>query len=109
MPDRKVGTVFDLDALRTDERVLTWLRWSPFENTTCRDCKLLPACAGSCAHKFLNPEQTSGEAASLPCPSWKYNINERLIYTAQKSGALSNDDYLPEEISTDPSSLCAYQ
>lgn len=107
MPDRKTGTIFDVDALRTDERILKWIRWTPFETTACVNCKILPNCAGGCAHKFLNRDQTLGEAASLPCPSWKYNIKERLILMAERSGAIRPDDYDPEQIRTDTSEICS--
>jgi uncharacterized protein len=106
-PQQRVGTVFDLEALAGDERVLRWEQWSPFENVVCRSCKILPNCAGSCAHKFLNPDQTRGEAAVLPCPSWKYNINERLILTAVRSGAIGASDYEPEQVKTNSSAICS--
>jgi uncharacterized protein len=92
-PDKRVGTIFDLDALNTDQQVLNWLHWSPFDNDTCRDCTLLPVCAGACAYKFLYPDDTMGEAATLPCPSWKYNIKERLLLRAEKMNFVSSDDY----------------
>jgi len=79
------------------------------ENEVCRSCKILPNCAGSCAHKFLNPDQTRGETAILPCPSWKYNIKERLVFLAEKSGELGGDEYDLWDIRTDPSELCAVQ
>jgi uncharacterized protein len=107
MGEHKVGSVFDLDAARVDERANEWRQWSPFENKICTSCKILPNCAGSCAHKFINSDQTRGEAASLPCPSWKYNIMERLILMAERSGAITAQDYDPEEIKTDPRKLCA--
>jgi uncharacterized protein len=107
MPDRKVGSIFETDALRTDERVLRWARWTPFENETCRSCKILPNCVGSCAHKFLNSDQTRGEAASLPCPSWKYNINQRLVLMAERSGAISTGDYQLEKIQTNHLDVCS--
>lgn len=105
-PTQKVGTIFDLDALRTDERVLKWVQWTPFENDVCTNCKLLPNCTGSCAHKFVNSSQTLGEAGSLPCPSWKYNIKEKLVLHAERSGAISAADYDPANIRTDPVDIC---
>jgi uncharacterized protein len=107
MPTLRVGTVFDLDSLKHNERAQGWMRWSPFENQICTACKILPNCAGSCAHKFVNPDQTRGEAGSLPCPSWKYNIAERLILLAERSGAISRQDYDPEQIKTDAGKICA--
>ncbi|HXZ02407.1 MAG TPA: TIGR04463 family radical SAM/SPASM RiPP maturase [Stellaceae bacterium] len=106
-PDQKVGTIFDVDALAADKRALRWVQWSPFDNATCTSCKILPNCAGSCAHKFLNPDQTLGEAGALPCPSWKYNINERLLLTAERSGAITADDYQSEQVRTNSAAICS--
>src|SRR5262249_11407339 len=39
MPDERVGTVFDLDALDRDERVHKWTRWTPFAHDMCLNCK----------------------------------------------------------------------
>jgi uncharacterized protein len=95
----RVGTIFDIDGILSDERALRWARWSPFDNTTCSECEILPTCAGSCAHKFVNAEQTRGEAGGLPCPSWKYNIRERLLLTAERTGAICAEDRLDESTS----------
>jgi len=105
-PEHRVGSVFDVAALSGDDRVRRWDEWTPFEHPICSTCKLLPNCAGNCAHKFLNPEQTLGEAAVLPCPSWKYNVNERLVLMAEKRGAINPDDYDPAEIVTDSLAIC---
>ncbi|HEY0253002.1 MAG TPA: hypothetical protein VGC41_15810, partial [Kofleriaceae bacterium] len=64
-------------------------------------------CAGSCAYKFIHAGDTRGEAAILPCPSWKYNIKERLVQRAIGKGKLTKDDFDPEEIRTIPTELCA--
>jgi len=106
-PSRAIGTLFDLDALNHSELSKAWLRWTPFENQTCRNCKILPNCAGACAYKFVHSGSQRGEAAILPCPSWKYNIRERLLLRAVESGALTRDDYDAEEARTDPQDLCA--
>jgi uncharacterized protein len=106
-PSRKVGSVFDLDALRDDPLAQAWLRWTPFDNETCRNCKILPNCAGACAYKFVHSGAQRGEAAILPCPSWKYNLRERLLLRAVETGALTRDDYDVEATRTDPRDLCA--
>lgn len=106
-PERSIGTLFDLDALIKSDLMFRWLRWTPFVNETCRNCKLLPNCAGACAYKFVHAESTRGEAAVLPCPSWKYNIKERLLVRAVAMGAVTVDDYNLDEVRTDPSQLCA--
>jgi uncharacterized protein len=106
-PHKKIGTIFDTEALRSSELMMRWLKWSPFENKTCRNCKILPNCAGACAYKFIHAEDTRGEAAVLPCPSWKYNIKERLLQRAVALGKVSADEFDPELVRTDPGELCA--
>jgi uncharacterized protein len=100
MPEHKVGTIYQAELLEGDKRALRWAQWTPFDNNICTSCRILPNCVGSCAHKFLNAEQTLGEAASLPCPSWKFNMRERLLLMAEGTGALSKDD-LPDQMEPD--------
>jgi uncharacterized protein len=102
----RIGSIFDPDAIASNAEAQRWSRWTPFDHDTCVECKLLPNCAGSCAHKILNADQVRGEAA-LPCPSWKFNINERLVLRAERSGAITSDDYEPSDIETDPLKICA--
>lgn len=92
-PRMRVGNVLHDTPEQANERAAAWLTWSPFDDSRCRRCKLLPACAGACAHKFLNPNQTAGEAASLPCPSWKYQMRERLVELAIRSGVIRRSKY----------------
>ncbi|WP_437834224.1 TIGR04463 family radical SAM/SPASM RiPP maturase [Sorangium sp. So ce1153] len=106
-PERRVGTIFNLEALPANEALLRWMRWTPFVNETCKNCKLLPNCAGACAYKFVHADLTRGEAAVLPCPSWKYNIKERLLNRALAVGAVTADDFDPGAVRTDPAELCA--
>lgn len=106
-PERRVGTIFDLDALARDETLARWMGWTPFANETCQSCKLLPNCAGACAYKFVHAGLARGEAAVLPCPSWKYNIKERLLNRALAMGAVTEGDFDPEAVRTDPAELCA--
>lgn len=105
-PHLSVGSVFDRKSLASDVRVKEWMEWTPFESASCKECKLLPSCTGSCAHKFVNADQTRGEAASLPCPSWKYQIKERLLLFAVKNGMIRPDEFKPEDVVTDPAEIC---
>lgn len=105
-PKFAVGTIFDLDGLAKSEAAKRWIRWSPLNNAACRSCKLLPSCSGACAYKTIHADQTRGEAAVLPCPSWKYNLKERLLLRAERSGMIAPDDYDPAETRTDPDELC---
>ncbi|PYG87228.1 uncharacterized protein LY28_02366 [Ruminiclostridium sufflavum DSM 19573] len=93
LPERKIGTVFEPDYLDTDQ-THCWHKWSPFEYETCRSCILLPVCAGACAYKFIYSNDTLGEAAASPCISWKYNINEQLIFRAVQLGIIGCEDYV---------------
>ena len=101
-----MGTVLDVDAFAQSKDAKPWLDWTPFANASCRDCRILPVCAGSCAYKFIHGGDTRGEAAKLPCPSWKYNLQERLVFRAQAMGAITEDDYDREAIRTRPEALC---
>ena len=83
-----------------------WKAWTPFAVDSCRNCRILPICSGSCAYKFIYPGSTRGQQGSLPCPSWKYNITERLILRALKMGAIREDDYDIQSCSTDPREIC---
>jgi uncharacterized protein len=105
--ERRIGTLFDIERLAASEEMFRWLNWTPFSNEACCSCKLLPNCAGACAYKFVYAEKTRGEAAGLPCPSWKYNIKERLVQRAVAMGALTEKDYDLAEVTTDPNEVCA--
>ncbi|MDC3957228.1 TIGR04463 family radical SAM/SPASM RiPP maturase [Polyangium jinanense] len=105
-PGRAVGTIFDMAAIQRSAEALRFTDWSPLDNESCRSCRILPSCAGACAYKFLYAEDTRGEQAVLPCPSWKYNIKERLVLRAEKSGAIGPHDYDRKAIRTDPAELC---
>jgi uncharacterized protein len=102
----KLGTIFEVDKAMRTRRFEQWTRWTPFDNDSCRNCKLLTNCAGACAYKFLHADDTRGEAATLPCPSWKYNIKERLLLRAEKMGIITAADYDLGAVFTDPSELC---
>jgi uncharacterized protein len=107
IPQMKIGTIFDVDAATASDRAHEWAEWTPFDNSSCRSCKLLPSCAGSCAHKFINPEQTLGEAGALPCPPWKYQLKERVISLAVRQGVICKSDFDETAIITDPSEICS--
>lgn len=105
-PEHAVGSIFSVEDMIHGPRSQRWNTWSPFHNDSCRNCKLLPSCAGACAYKFLYSEDTRGEGATLPCPSWKYNLHERLLLRAEKQGVVKPDDYDPVAARTDPKALC---
>ncbi len=105
-PEKRVGNISDDTMIlsSTDANKQKWDTFNPFDNEICRSCKILPNCSGYCAHKFIYASDTSGESI-LPCPSIKYSINERLVLRAEKQGVISNEDYDPAEIATNPYEL----
>ena len=94
-PEMRIGTIFDVEGAEASDKSQAWLRWSPFENEVCRECPILPSCSGACAYKFIHPDHTHGEAGALPCPSWKFNIAERLFLRAEKQGIVRSDEWDP--------------
>lgn len=70
-----------------------WDTWTPFDNDVCSSCKLLPACGGACAFKFVHNDYASGEAGKLPCPSLKFNMAEQLFLRAKARGFVNDDDW----------------
>ncbi len=90
-PSLKSGSIFDIEGFRNGGNHARWLAWNPFKDKTCAGCSILPCCVGFCAYKHLFNDLTRGEAASVPCPSWKFNLNERLFLRAEKKGAVTRD------------------
>jgi uncharacterized protein len=93
-PEYRVGTVFDTDVIKENMEYKKWLDWSPFKNDLCRNCKILPNCAGFCGYKTIYGEHTQGEAAASPCPGWKNNIAQRLFLKAEKMGVVKPKDWI---------------
>ncbi len=100
--EMRIGTLDDPKSL--DENTLhhRWLAWTPFGNPVCRACKIVPNCSGMCAYKFVHPDHTHGEAGALPCPSWKFNMAERLFLRAEAAGMVKKDDWDPVRSPTTP-------
>ena len=103
-----VGNLARLEALFTNRPALlqSWDDFDPFTHDTCRNCKILPNCAGSCAHKFVDLDAAVGESI-LPCPSLKYSVREKIILKCLEEGYITEDCYDPEEIRTDPKEICS--
>ena len=70
-----------------------WATWKPTNNPV---CKILPLCGGGCAFKSLHPDETTGEAGSLPCISLKFNLAERLFEAAVAAGVVDRGEWDPE-------------
>lgn len=93
-PEYKVGTVFEPMAIKDNAEYKKWLDWSPYKSDLCRNCKILPNCAGFCGYKTIYGQHTQGEAATVPCPGWKNNIGERLFLKAEKMGIIKPEDWI---------------
>jgi uncharacterized protein len=98
---QSVGHILDTASLEHHPINQMWKNWSPFQYSSCCNCTILPTCAGACAYKFVHSTETQGEAASLPCPSWKFNIKEKLLHSAQLRGFITTDQ-IPDGIVTQP-------
>lgn len=104
---QRVGRIDDIAGLNSNPINALWNNWSPFQNTSCRNCKILPSCAGACAYKFIHSDETRGEAAVLPCPSWKFSIKEKLLHTARLKGFITQEQ-MPIGTVTNPEELCTF-
>lgn len=104
---KRVGSVYAPETMKTDKNARLWSAFSPFDNSTCSNCKLLPTCAGACAFKFVHNDYASGETGQLPCPSWKFNIAEQLFQRALARGFVTPQDWNPDISPTLQSGLLA--
>lgn len=91
----KVANVADADfeAMLAEN---SWTKWTATSNEICASCKILPICGGGCAFKTVHSDEQSGEAASLPCISLKFNLAERLFMVARAAGVVEADDWDPD-------------
>lgn len=67
--EKSVGNIQNFDDIERNpnRNYSSWMVWSPFHYTKCRECKVLPICMGGC--------QYEGQSIGLPnCESWKHEI-----------------------------------
>jgi uncharacterized protein len=97
-PTKRIGTIFAPAHMHDSVNASLWQQWSPFDNETCRSCKILPMCGGHCAHRFIygGPDHTA-----LPCPSWKWNTAEYIFSRAKDLGVVPEDRWLPNQATVD--------
>lgn len=93
-PSKRTGSIFEPETLHESVNATLWSQWTPFDNATCRDCKILPMCGGFCAHRFIYADP---EEAALPCPSWKWNTAEYVFARAKDLGVVREDQWLASE------------
>lgn len=88
-PEYKIGTL-DKSEMVINENYNKWNHWSPFDEKTCKDCKMMPICGGFCEYHFLYPENYSGNTSLSPCPSIKFEIENRLKLYLSKYNLIEN-------------------
>lgn len=91
---KRIGTILAPEKVHQSVNHSLWQQWSPFDNETCRTCKILPMCGGHCAQRFIygGVDQTA-----LPCPSWKWNTADYIFSRAKDLGVVTDAMWLPEQ------------
>lgn len=96
---KAVGTIFELNQQKRMNDQM-WRSWNPQESSVCQSCKILPICGGGCAFKTVYADEGAGEAGTLPCPSLKFNLAERIFLAACQSGVVTEDQWCPDRSPT---------
>lgn len=65
-----------------------WMFWDPFSDAVCRECSILPLCAGRCADLFPEDFASRPDDGTRPCPPAKYALKEKLLAAARMKGIL---------------------
>lgn len=73
----KIGNIAD-EKFNLRDAGKDWTSWSPFVEQECLDCRIMPNCMGMCTYRFLFKENYSGNSALTPCPSIKFDLENRL-------------------------------
>lgn len=97
--DKRIGTIYDLIAAERSRNNKLWKHWSPFDNKTCRSCKVLPLCGGMCGHRFIY--FGAGNEESTPCPDWKWNTAENIFSRALQASVVKEGEWLDKEATID--------
>lgn len=81
---KKIGLLENGDNLTKNLLETKWSDWSPLNYEECRNCPILPNCAGYCSYRFIYGSEFKS-AFKTPCPALKYNIKDKLLhYIASK-------------------------
>jgi uncharacterized protein len=70
-----------LEKLPKKDNISKWLASDPFQYDKCNECSILPTCLGGC------PYHTVCKKTEPVCPTWKYNIKERIWLYRQSAMA----------------------
>lgn len=58
-----------------NNNLLKWINRTPFDDSDCKECRLLPICMGGC------PKMGHKDANGKSCDLWKYNIENMIKCT----------------------------
>lgn len=65
------------DGFSSNEKLIRWLTWDPFEIEVCLNCDVLPICMGSCPFKSLYISKNPRECCD---DLWKLSLIQRLRF-----------------------------
>lgn len=83
--ERSIGNILHFkldDNKKMLMNYIHWMSWEPFENSECRECKILPVCMGGCPYAGFVINQGTPE-----CIKWKLSLEKtiKLQYEAMTS------------------------
>lgn len=67
----KIGNIRENNLRNNDAKTRNWYIDGELEKYWCKGCRFLPVCGGGCPKQWYDDQP--------PCPSFKYNLEERLI------------------------------
>ena len=67
--------------------------WDPFADAVCRECSILPLCAGRCADLFPEDPTARPDDGTRPCPPVKHELKEQLLAAARRKGSLDRRNH----------------
>lgn len=76
------GNIANTEFSNTADWYDNWLKWTPSQSPSCRQCKLIPLCSGGCPHNALFREKMHGTDSQ--CPDWKANYQRQIRTLAEE-------------------------
>jgi uncharacterized protein len=74
-----IGSVYFKDTILINQANLKWLSYTPFNNSKCKKCNVLPLCMGGCPYKKLVFESSKNDS----CESIRFNLSRSVIIANQ--------------------------
>lgn len=74
------------DAHELNAQMSKWMGFSPFEESGCGTCTVLPLCMGGCPELNM---RSIGENENQACCNWKYFLKEHLLHLSKKSSEVA--------------------